>query len=121
MFPPPMTMAISTPSCWISLTSLAIWAVTAGSIPYCFSPMRASPDSLRRTRLYVGSDSEGIRTGIIPGLFPDLEPREAAHGDVLTGLCRSLRNELRDRHARFPRVGLVHQDDLRVERSQLAL
>src|SRR5688500_10978399 len=57
--PPPITTAVCTPISWISPTSLAICVVTAGSIPNACSPIKASPESLRSTRRYIGADISG--------------------------------------------------------------
>src|SRR5690349_24086957 len=55
MLPPPITVAISTPmrdTCAISAT---IDSMVCRLMPYASSPIRASPDSLRRMRLYFGA------------------------------------------------------------------
>src|SRR5690606_32759037 len=53
MFPPPMTMASSTPLFATVTISSVIRNMVARLIPNASSPMRASPESFRRTRLYV--------------------------------------------------------------------
>ena len=53
MFPPPMTIPICTPNSWISLICAAYSARRFSSIPYCFSPIRLSPLSFNKIRLYV--------------------------------------------------------------------
>src|SRR5215470_7607813 len=52
MFPPPMTTATWTPSFTTSPISAAMRSRVGGWIPYFPSPMRASPESLRRMRRY---------------------------------------------------------------------
>src|SRR6218665_860202 len=51
MLPPPMTTASSTPACAISFSSSEMRVSVGGWMPYFPSPIRASPDSLRRMRL----------------------------------------------------------------------
>src|SRR6188768_3898026 len=55
MLPPPMTMAICTPARRTSPISATILSIVSRSMPYCDSPMSASPDSLTRMRPYAGS------------------------------------------------------------------
>src|SRR6266508_3780253 len=50
MFPPPTTIAVSTPLRCTSAISAATTATRAGSMPYSRSPISASPDSFRRMR-----------------------------------------------------------------------
>src|SRR5881227_1894523 len=57
MLPPPMTMPISTPRRETWATSVTIASIVCRLIPYGSSPIRASPDSLRRIRLYLGVNS----------------------------------------------------------------
>src|ERR1041384_1408495 len=54
MFPPPTTTATSTPSLAVSAISPATWVRTSGLIPYPCCPISASPEILRRMRLYAG-------------------------------------------------------------------
>src|ERR1700745_3895442 len=60
MLPPPMTMAIWTPVRCTSTISSAIRAMVSGSIPVRRPPMSASPESLRRTRLYRGCIGDAL-------------------------------------------------------------
>src|SRR4051812_11845441 len=53
MLPPPMTSEVCAPLWAISFTSVAMRVSVLGSMPYLPSPMSASPDSLRRMRLYA--------------------------------------------------------------------
>ena len=52
MLPPPITIAICTPASTTSFTSAAMRVSVGGWMPYFPSPIRASPESLRRMRLY---------------------------------------------------------------------
>src|SRR5260370_16474116 len=63
MWPPPMTMPISTPRSTTSRTSWAICCSVRGEMPYLPSPMSASPLSLSRMRLNRGDLGVGALTG----------------------------------------------------------
>src|SRR6185369_15014288 len=52
MFPPPITTATCTPAFTTSPISVAVGTSVGGWMPYFPSPMRASPESLRRMRRY---------------------------------------------------------------------
>src|SRR5215831_12268856 len=52
MFPPPITTAVWTPAFTTSPISPAMRSRVGGLIPYLASPIRASPESLRRMRRY---------------------------------------------------------------------
>src|SRR5574343_197358 len=54
MLPPPITTPISTPKSATALTSPQIAAMVCGLMPYASPPIKASPESLRRMRLYFG-------------------------------------------------------------------
>src|SRR5215475_5987786 len=54
MLPPPTTTATSTPSRAVSAISPATWVRTSGLMPYPWCPISASPEILRRMRLYAG-------------------------------------------------------------------
>src|SRR2546430_17514111 len=54
MLPAPITIAISRPLRWTSTISSARTEICSGSTPWSRSPIRASPDSFRRTRLNAG-------------------------------------------------------------------
>src|SRR5215218_5375496 len=90
-FPPPTTIATSTPRLATAWTALAIAAMRAGSAPYSRSPMSASPDSLRRTRRNAGCPF--CDSGL---LLAHLEAREAPDDDVLAGRGGDLRPQLFD-------------------------
>src|SRR5262245_24052669 len=77
MLPPPITMAISTPRWWTSITSSAIWASVCGSMPYPTLPIRASPLSLSRMRRYLTPGAKGGLGGSSP---PPREVTAAADG-----------------------------------------
>src|ERR1039457_4389909 len=53
MLPPPMTTATSQPSCVTSWTSRTMRTIVARLMPYASSPIKASPESLSRMRLYA--------------------------------------------------------------------
>src|SRR5918995_2836347 len=117
MLPAPSTTATSTPRSCRPLIWRAICRTTSGSVPYSRSPIRASPDSLRRIRLKTGS-------AIGPCLGPDGEPREAADDDVLAGRAGELGAQLLDRLAVVlvgVDVHLVEEDGLLHPLAQLAL
>ena len=50
MFPPPTTIATSTPRRWTAATSFAIASTRSGSVPYSRLPISASPESFSSTR-----------------------------------------------------------------------
>src|SRR5882757_2067677 len=52
MLPPPTTMQISTPRAWTWATSSAMRSTIFGSMPYSWSPIRASPEIFNSTRRY---------------------------------------------------------------------
>src|SRR6516164_313998 len=99
-FPPPITMATSTPSLPISWTSSAMRAVTLGSTPKPWFPRRASPLSFSSTRLKTGSaisrreqdrgygvqpavTCDSSMRGRLGHTFAHFESREAPDSDVL--------------------------------------
>src|SRR5688572_5761467 len=117
MLPAPSTTATSTPRSCRPLIWRAICRTTSGSVPYSRSPIRASPESLRRIRLKTGS-------AIGPCLGPDGESREAADDDVLAGRAGELGAQLLDRLAVVlvgVDVHLVQEDGLLHPLAQLAL
>src|SRR5579859_6996091 len=125
--PPPMTTATCTPSPWMSAMSRAICAVTAGSMPNCCSPMRASPDSFSRTRLYRADISERLylrqarRSALLRALLADLEPHEPRDGDVLAQDADRVLHQLRDGDVGVAHRRLLQQAELLVERVHLSL
>src|SRR6266850_5589059 len=66
MLPPPMTMTIWTPSLCTSTISSAMSERVSASMPFRDPPMSASPESLRRIRLYLGPaiEAEFIPRGV---------------------------------------------------------
>src|SRR4051812_4869536 len=112
MFPPPTTIATSTPR---SCTRLTVWAMPwmrSASTPYSREPIRASPESFRRMRRKAGLPSPSTcataRNPNAPGDGPSvahLEAREPADHDVLARLGRDVGPELLDR-APFVLVGV---------------
>src|SRR3954451_14290858 len=116
MLPAPSTTAISTPRSCTDLSCLAMASTVAGSVPYSSGPIRASPDSLIRTRLKTGSSVNG-------GSGPHGEAGEAADHDVLAHRARQLRAQLLDRLlvVDVADVDLVEQDDFLHPGLQLAL
>src|SRR5262245_3485132 len=56
MLPPPITAPISTPRLATVATSSTIISIVWRLMPKGSSPISASPESLRRTRLYFGCD-----------------------------------------------------------------
>src|SRR5260370_12973630 len=64
MLPPPITIATCIPEAITSFTSEAMRASVGEWIPYLLSPISASPDNFRSTRLYLlfaaGSAAERI-------------------------------------------------------------
>src|SRR5829696_7726036 len=97
MLPPPTTIASSRPSAWTSTISRAIRSTVFGSVPYSWSPINASPESLRRTRRNAGAAPEGDRSnsccGVVTRLFCDREGPE--RDDTRTGLVDGLADGLR--------------------------
>src|SRR3989442_7373703 len=62
MWPPPTTMAISTPSLWTATISSAMLASVSASMPVRRPPIKASPESFSRMRLYFGRAPSVIET-----------------------------------------------------------
>src|SRR5262249_15032609 len=88
MVPAPTAIAASTPRSRPALTPRATGCTRSGAVPYCSSPIRASPDSLSRIRLKAGAMvAEPIDDGPAREprrrLLADGEAREAADHDVL--------------------------------------
>src|SRR4030095_406249 len=116
--PPPMTTPTCTPSVWISAMSFATCVVTAGSMPYCCSPMRASPESFSRTRPYRAVMSRRL---YLLGGFSDLHPGEPADGNVLAEDADRILHELRDCDIGIAHGGLLEEAELLVVAVQLSL
>src|SRR5690606_32881268 len=110
MFPPPITIAISTPSAWTSRISSAIPRITVGAMPKPFSPARPSPESLMTTRRWAAlAPSSGM------AVRPQPEPHEAGHGHVGAELLARALEQLPDRPVGILHERLLEQDDLGVE------
>src|SRR5688572_1055744 len=67
MLPPPITTPISTPRRATCATSATMSSMVCRLMPNGSSPIRASPDSLRRMRLYLG-----VTTRLKDGFSMDL-------------------------------------------------
>src|SRR5262245_16179977 len=99
MFPAPTTTAISTPRERTSTISSAIASTVSRSMPYCFEPIRASPESLSRMRANAGAAS-GVATApsavgseSVTGSFCKREALELEH--LGTRLGQRLADSLR--------------------------
>src|SRR6476661_1949265 len=78
MLPPPITIATSSPSERTSTSSRASVSTVCASRPYSRGPIRASPESLSRTRLKATL----VRGDRVPGVVEQLH---ALLGEVLAG------------------------------------
>src|SRR2546423_9052973 len=98
MLPPPTTTATCTPRSTTCLICVAIASMRARSAPYSSGPIRASPDSFRRTRRKAGwrPSPSTAAGGIIRSVGAHLEALEAADDHVLAGLGGELAPELLD-------------------------
>ena len=144
MLPPPMTMAVWTPSPWISPTSRAMRVGDGRIDPELLVAHQRFAGQLQENALDTAgraADIEAIivriqfrsydrvhRTGTEPEpdvairAFPDPEPGEAADRDVLAGLGGRLRRRAGRRSSLPSRIErLVEQHELRVEAAELAL
>src|SRR6187551_1351559 len=106
--PPPMTTPTSTPSACTSPISRAICVAVVGSMPKGCSPISASPDSLRRTRLYAvfpadttGDYRRSPRDDTSASALADFETDETRDADVLAELGDGGLNHLADGHFRI--------------------
>src|SRR6267142_2226483 len=126
MFPPPMTMATCTPRACTSLTCSAMARMTSNSRPNGLDPMRASPESLRRTLRYRGSlttrpapSEEGslsrrvIRS--LPVVLAEHEPGEPLDPDVLAGLGDDVVDDVLHGQVRIAHERLLHEAEFLVE------
>src|SRR5512143_2905400 len=121
MFPPPMTIATSTPRRATSAISSARRSTTDGSIPKDWLPRRASPESFSRIRRYRGATGSPAHRGdsgrelpatrTLLDAFAHLEAHEADHGSVL---ARALGDDLGDLLAVVLGERLVEEHDLSV-------
>src|SRR5438093_3858314 len=116
MLPPPTTTATCTPRETISLNCVAIRAIDSAEMPS--SPpcgAKASPESLSRTRRYIGA---GCSIGWL-GLLAHSESSEPSDQDVLLDFRRYLFYQVAHLLGIVPDVDLVQQDGLLVEGFQL--
>src|SRR3990172_5448026 len=102
MFPPPITIASSTPPPTPSWISSARRPSAAASIAWPALPARTSPLSLRRTRR--GACSTG-------SVLPDPELGESAHHDVFAELRDRLIQKVLHPAFRISDVGLLEGQD----------
>src|SRR5215211_28579 len=118
MLPPPTTTAVSTPRSRISASWRATSPVASLLMPDWESTgANASPESLSRTRLYVGRSAPPTVIGCLPStplldVLAQLVSREAPHGNLLADLRRYGVEQLLHRGAVVPDEGLVEQHDL---------
>src|ERR1051326_5132110 len=120
MFPPPMTIAISQPRALTSLISSANDRTVALSMPYFSSPPRASPVTLRMTRLYLRTLFTGRRP-LLFDPFANLVPHEAPDLDVLSHARDRVPQQVADLAVGVLDEGLLDQTDFRIEAVQFAL
>src|SRR3954453_4395058 len=109
MLPPPITSPTDAPVSITATTSSARRLTVSKSYPMPFSPARASPESLSRTRGYFRSATRAA------SLFAELITHEAADLDVLARLRRGLLHEVADRLAAVAYPFLVHEGDVLIE------
>src|SRR6185436_17365557 len=102
MLPPPITTPTDAPSFVTATTSSQRRWTVSKSKPNPFSPARASPDNLIRTRGYLSADKP------VSGLA-DLEPGEPPHLNVLASLCRHLLHQVTNRSLVIANPRLVQQ------------
>src|SRR5690606_34316933 len=116
MLPPPITIAISTPSAWTSRISSAIPRITVGAMPKPFSPARPSPESLMTIRRWAAlAPSSGM------AVRPQPEPHEAGHGHLGAELLARAREQLLDGPIGVLHERLLEQRHLGVELLEAAL
>src|SRR6185295_9052629 len=129
MLPPPITRATCTPRACTSLICSAMEAMTSESRPEDLDPMRASPESVRRTLRYFGclATSGPFRPGVGPSLarrvtrtllsaiLAEDEAREPPDPDVLAGFHDDVVDDVLHRHVRIADEGLFHEAEFLVE------
>src|SRR5262245_23018951 len=114
ILPPPMTIAISQPSALTSLISSANDRKGGLAMAYFSSPPRASPLTLRMTRLYLRT----LFTGLVPLLFDpfaDLIAHEAPDLDVLSHARDRILQQIADFFVGILDVRLLNETDFRVK------
>src|SRR6266540_1812476 len=104
--PPPMTIATSAGSSCTLRISAARYCTYCGEMPNLRSPSRASPESLRSTRLYFAARPCVIARSL--GLA-EREALDAAHMHVLFGRRRDRRDEVFDRLRAVADIRLLEQ------------
>src|SRR5436190_4844835 len=120
MFPPPMTSAISQPSALTSLISSANDRTVALSMPYFSSPPRASPVTLRMTRLYLRTLFTGCRPLLFEP-FADLIAHEAPDLDILAHTPDGFLQEICDLAVGILDERLVEKTNFRIKAVELPL
>src|SRR5215218_10162540 len=129
IFPPPMTIAVSTPCSATRLICRARRSTTTGSMPKADSPTIASPLSLRRTRwnrsfattpprsTLAGQRSDRNLCHRRSLLFrrravssTDFEPGKPPHNDILAELSDPLPDEISNGQFRVLDEWLLEQD-----------
>src|SRR5687768_8934358 len=124
MLPPPITRPTPAPISPTALISLARRLMISKSNVCPLSPASASPESLRRMRLYFSGFLSLEYTGKGPDTcsrLAELVPDEATDHDVLADLRRRLLHEVADALLRLLDPGLREQRDVLVVRLHLAL
>src|SRR5579859_7581071 len=106
MFPPPTTIASSTPEMWTSAISSASESMRSWSMPKSCSPESASPDSLSRTRWNLAPAGAGVGLAAMSGLLCHGEALELDHVEP------RLAQHVADAAARVVDPGLLLEDDL---------
>src|SRR5579859_4609644 len=104
MFPPPTTIASSTPDTWTAAISSASESIRSWSIPKSCSPDSASPDSFSRTRWnFAAGTGDGCAL-----------TRLLCHGEALEldHLEPCLAQHVADAAARVVDPGLLLEDDV---------
>src|SRR5579859_422167 len=106
MFPPPTTIASSTPDTWTSASSSASESIRSWSMPKSCSPESASPDSFSRTRWNLAPAGAGVGLAAMTGLLCHGEALELDHVEP----C--LAQHVADAAARVVDPGLILEHDL---------
>src|SRR5436190_1064854 len=99
MFPPPTTIATSTPRSWTRFTVRAMPWMRSASTPYSSGPISASPESFSRMRRKAGFPSPSTTCDMGRRLTADLEASEPPDHHVLARLGGDVRAQLLDRAA----------------------
>src|SRR6185503_4544467 len=134
MLPPPTTIASSRPSVCTETISRASKSTVAGSMPYSWSPINASPESFSTTRRKAGAvpeSSRSVSSCVVTSLFCDRQTPESHHARAGFGECLAHRLRrvvdprlLGERAARLRGVEALREhalDDLLLRLFRLAL